>query len=553
MSSARLSLIVPDSGDELFTLGVLPSLAPAYQAEIDADSYEIVVVAGSERMGVLTSVLDRVGVGMAQVVRADSSVPWSSLGCAGASAEHVALFGAPGVASPLIVAALFAALDAYPDRSIVIPTFSIDVDGVGSMAEWLSKRRWPEQGDSLVTAATSDLWGPPPRRWLDPIDPPDNLVVPRRVAADAHARGARTVADVAVFGSRSRVQLAGDALVRPGPPSARNSSAEGKRVEPGLEFFGRVRAPREESVRRPLSFVSDGPSRLSIVQITYDMNREMPRTLTSLARGYQRGIESLDRELIVVDNGSSLPLTSGDIAAVVPDAQYHVLGKPSRSLPYAINYGAARATGDVIAVLNDACLMSPGLFDRALRAFRCFPRPVVIAQNFHLGPGLQVNTIAAGYDKAEEDRLLASIDWPSDGYRLFEISSPQTLAGTLGVWLGGWFESDCIVMHRSLFEEIGGCDERFDYPGGGLAIMDLLVRAWSVEDTQPVKILGEGAFHQLHGGITTNTDAADVEQKVRKYKLQYESIRGPIPPGLPKSFYFSGRLPTAASRARMKD
>ena len=43
---------------------------------------------------------------------------------------------------------------------------------------------------------------------------------------------------------------------------------------------------------------------VSIVVVSYDMERELPRTLHTLSAPYQVGLESDAVEVIVVDNGS---------------------------------------------------------------------------------------------------------------------------------------------------------------------------------------------------------------------------------------------------------
>ncbi len=49
--------------------------------------------------------------------------------------------------------------------------------------------------------------------------------------------------------------------------------------------------------------------KLSIVVVTYKMQREAPQTIFSLLPPAQRLIDDLDYELVVVDNGSPEPLT----------------------------------------------------------------------------------------------------------------------------------------------------------------------------------------------------------------------------------------------------
>ena len=48
--------------------------------------------------------------------------------------------------------------------------------------------------------------------------------------------------------------------------------------------------------------------KLSVILIAYNMQREIPRTLQSLAPSYQQGMEEVDYEVLVLDNNSSEPL-----------------------------------------------------------------------------------------------------------------------------------------------------------------------------------------------------------------------------------------------------
>ena len=80
------------------------------------------------------------------------------------------------------------------------------------------------------------------------------------------------------------------------------------------------------------------PLTLSVIVIAYDMAREIPRTLQSLARTYQQEAENLDYEIIVVDNGSPIPLDENSWRHV--DAPVRLLriddAQPSPAI--AINY-----------------------------------------------------------------------------------------------------------------------------------------------------------------------------------------------------------------------
>ena len=109
---------------------------------------------------------------------------------------------------------------------------------------------------------------------------------------------------------------------------------------------------------------------------------------------------------------------------------------------------------------------------------------------------------AAGYDQAAEDRLLDELHWEQDGYRLF--SAATLAASSARGWFGPMGESNGLFMPKSMWEELGGLDERFRLPGGGLSNHDLFRRACELPDVQLVVLLGEGTFHQIHGGAATS-------------------------------------------------
>ena len=130
----------------------------------------------------------------------------------------------------------------------------------------------------------------------------------------------------------------------------------------------------------------------------------------------------------------------------------------------------------------------------------------------------------SGYDRAREDALLVSIDWPNDGYRLFEIGSMDESS------VDGWFkpiaETNALFLRREFWEALGGLDERFDAPGGGLLNLDTYNRAIESPDAQLVVLLGEATFHQLHGGTNTNIPLLQQHDNWSVWGPQYASIRG---------------------------
>lgn len=262
------------------------------------------------------------------------------------------------------------------------------------------------------------------------------------------------------------------------------------------------------------------PPQLSVVVVAYDMARELPRTLRTLVPPYQRGIDADGYEIVVVDNGSPTPVDPSLVKALPVPARLVRIDDATPSPARAANVGLREARGELIGLVIDGARMaSPGLLTTARMAERLHPKPVITAPAWHLGTEVQNDSAAHGYDQAAEDALLDSVPWERDGYRLFEIA---TFANSSGRGLfGPMGESSALFLHRAVWDELGGLDERFQLPGGGLVNHDLYRRACSAAGVQLVVLLGEGTFHQFHGGATTAGGAARDEMQA-----DYEAIRG---------------------------
>src|SRR5664279_1872079 len=157
---------------------------------------------------------------------------------------------------------------------------------------------------------------------------------------------------------------------------------------------------------------------LSVVVVVHNMAREAPRTLHSLSASYQRHIETEDYEVIVVDNGSAPPLNLAVLDGLAGNFRIIRMDPPHPSPVSAVNRGLAEARGNIIGVMIDgARMVTPGLLHFARNGSRLYDRAVVAALTWHLGFDIQGFAIEAGYDKDREDKLLAAIEWPANGYR----------------------------------------------------------------------------------------------------------------------------------------
>ena len=281
--------------------------------------------------------------------------------------------------------------------------------------------------------------------------------------------------------------------------------------------------------------------KLSVVVIAYNMARELPRTLQTLSPSFQRDIAADDYEVIVIDNGSTMPADEALCRRLCPNAVFHTLADAPPSPVAAINHGLAQARGALVGVCIDgARMLSPRLLATALEAARLHPRPVIGTFAFHLGPEVQVRSIANGYNQQVEDALLASVDWVGDGYQLFSIAVFASSSAR------GWFslpaETNALFLSREHWQSLGGYDPAFVAPGGGLVNLDTWARACADPSGSVILLLGEATFHQVHGGIATNATTSKWDQ----FHDEYVRVRGTgyvRPGGTPMVF---GRIHPAA-------
>jgi cephalosporin hydroxylase len=292
-----------------------------------------------------------------------------------------------------------------------------------------------------------------------------------------------------------------------------------------------------------------GKVALSVVVVFYEMQREAARTLHSLSRAYQRDIDDLTYEVIVVDNGSSPDerLTDEYVRSFGPEFRLLDMGAAASPSPTpALNAGIKTARGESLALMIDgAHVLTPGVLHHGMLALRSYAPAVVATQQWYIGPGQQGDAQQAGYDQQVEDKLFERIQWPTDGYRLFEISH---FIGERD-WFDGIVESNCVFVPRSLIEQVGGFDDSFSMAGGGYANLDLFERLGLGPGVTPASILGEGTFHQFHGGTTTNVaDEAERRTKVASYGQHFHELRGRGLVGLTRPVRFVGALDRPAAR-----
>ena len=262
------------------------------------------------------------------------------------------------------------------------------------------------------------------------------------------------------------------------------------------------------------------PMRLSVIVIAYNMAREIPRTLASLSRPYQDEAENLDYEVILVDNGSTEPLDPATWSHIDIPLRQMRFDSAHPSPAQAINHAVNDAQGDYVCLMIDgAHVVTPGVFRLALAATQAFADAAVAVRYFFLGPDEQNKSIEEGYCKTIEDALFESINWPENGYQLFEIGTPFRAGAGSANWLHKMFESNCLFIRRSTFFAIGGADEaliaalRTYARGIGLAfqiIDDIL------DITASSEVLGKTAGKDLIADKTTYPKLLGLDESRRR-------------------------------------
>ena len=280
--------------------------------------------------------------------------------------------------------------------------------------------------------------------------------------------------------------------------------------EPSAAVGGRGAAARRP---RPADAVD-----LSVVVVFYNMRREAARTLHSLvARVPARASTTLDYEVIVVENGSRPTRSSARSSsrASVPSSATSTSAPRRRRRRSTRSTAGSASRGRQQHRVHDrrrarahagraAVRASPGLAHLRARDRR---HPAVVRRSRASSP----TRSTTGYDQAYEDELFrrrSSGRTTGTGCSRSATSS-ATATGSTGC--GRATASSCPARCSS---RSAAFDERFSMAGGGYANLELYERLGATPGVNVVTILGEGSFHQVHGGTTTNRADPD-ERRAR--------------------------------------
>jgi hypothetical protein len=172
----------------------------------------------------------------------------------------------------------------------------------------------------------------------------------------------------------------------------------------------RRRAKGKPKGHAPLASAAPTPAKdLTVVVVFYNMKREAQRTLHALSRAYQEGIDELDYEVLVVENGSSAEQRLGSefVESFGPEFRYIDMAEAAVPSPIpALNRGVGESRGEAMALMIDgAHVVTPGVLRYGMLGLRSYAPSIVATQQWFVGPGQQGEVIVDGYDRDYEDRL----------------------------------------------------------------------------------------------------------------------------------------------------
>lgn len=260
--------------------------------------------------------------------------------------------------------------------------------------------------------------------------------------------------------------------------------------------------------------------RLSIVVIVYDMPSQAMNTLYSLSPSYQQGVNERDYEIIVMENHSKHCLDPVAVAKLGNNFHYQLREEKGVSPAPAINAGLAECRGDAVGLLIDgARMLSPGVINRALQGLSV-PDALVAVPGYFLTPEGNSENSADSILQHERE-LLRAVNWQKNGYKLFQqaVFSHGNARG----YLNQMMECNALFCPKSWLQAIGGADEQFNLSGGGSLNLHLYRQLATRVQSRLITLLGEGNFHQFHGGTST-TAGEERDARVNAFNQQLNSL-----------------------------
>lgn len=261
--------------------------------------------------------------------------------------------------------------------------------------------------------------------------------------------------------------------------------------------------------------------KVTIIVVFHNGKRVSQNTLYSLSLKYQVGVQIDDYEVIVVDSNSTDKLSQEYVKEFGNNFKYIDFQTDNDSPCDAINFAIEVSKADILGIMIDgAHIATPRAIWYSINIFQVKENIFTYTKGYHLGADKQNYTMLEGYSELHEDKLLSISNWKSEPYNLFKISNFDKVRSQITKVV----ESNLFFCRRGDMKAIGKYNSKFKSAGGGLVNLDVFYRLIHERYLMPVCLWGEGTFHQIHGGVSTNVIIDNHPIKVME--KEYKSIYG---------------------------
>ena len=180
-------------------------------------------------------------------------------------------------------------------------------------------------------------------------------------------------------------------------------------------------------------------------------------------------------------------------------------------------------------MIDGAHVLTPGVLQFGLAGLRTYAPAIVATQQWYVGPGQQGDAMDDGYDQAYEDRLFDA----STGRTPATGSSRSATSSAIATGSTACGRATA-CSSRARCSSRSAASTRASRCRAAATRTSSSTSASARHPTSPsCTIIGEGSFHQVHGGVTTNQADAD-ERRPQDLRLQ-RALRRASRPALPRA------------------
>lgn len=247
-----------------------------------------------------------------------------------------------------------------------------------------------------------------------------------------------------------------------------------KKIEKILEELNATKTIEKPFTESPK--ITTNKSNEPLVSIVIPIFNQLKYTKQCL-QSIIENTKSISYEVILIDNGSSdgtILYFENEFPGAFPKIQFHLIkNKINKGFAGGNNQGIAAARGDLILLMNNDIVVTPGWLEKLMACMQRHPLAAIVGpkSNYVSGPQ-QVKTVA--YDL----QSLSGLDEYAKQRSFREHGKDKRLIRVVGF---------CMLIKRDVIEKIGGMDTRYGL--GNFEDDDFSLRAalagfesWMAED-----------------------------------------------------------------------